>query len=54
MMTCSKLRVTKTKYNKSLEGQRTKGEIKTSSKTSSNPAVILTVILCKYPYKNGI
>ena len=49
-MTCSKLRVTKTKYNKSLEGQRTNGEIK----TSSNPAVILTVILCKYPYKNGI
>ena len=29
-MTCSKLYVTKIKYNKSLQNQRTKGEIKTS------------------------
>ena len=30
MMTCSKLYVTKIKYNKSFQIQRTKGEIKTS------------------------
>ena len=46
MMTCSMLRVTKIKYSKSLQSQRTKGEIKTSFN--------LPVNLCKYMCKNGI
>ena len=45
-MTCSKFHATKTKYNKSLESQWIKGEIKTSFD--------FTVILCKYLSKNGI
>ena len=40
MMACSKLYATKIKYSKSLQSQRTKGEIKTSFN--------FTVILCKY------
>ena len=43
MMTCSKLYVTKIKYSKSLQSQRTKGEIKIS--------FYFTVILCKYVSK---
>ena len=46
MMTCSKLYATKIKYGKSLQSQRTKGEIKTSFN--------FAVILCKYVSKNGI
>ena len=45
-MTCSKLHVTKIKYSKSLQSQRTKGEMKTSFNFS--------VILCIYVSKNGI
>ena len=45
-MTCSKLYVTKIKYSKSLQSQRTKGEIKTSFN--------FDVILCIYVSKNGI
>ena len=43
MMACSKLYATKTKYSKSLQGQRTKGKIKTSFN--------FTAILCKYVSK---
>ena len=46
MMTCSKLYVTKIKHSKSLQSQRTRGEIKTSFN--------FPVILCKYLSKNGI
>ena len=46
MMTCSKLCVTKINYSKSLQSQRTKGEIKTNFDCA--------VILCKYVSKNGI
>ena len=42
-MTCSTLYVTKIKYSKSLQSQRTKGEIKIS--------FYFTVILCKYVSK---
>ena len=45
-MTCSKLHVTKIKYSKSLQSQRTKGEIKKSFN--------FAVILCIYVSKNGI
>ena len=44
MMICPKLYATKIKYSKSLQNQRTRGEIKTSFN--------LTVILCKYLSKN--
>ena len=44
MMTCSKLYVTKIKYSKSWQSQRTKGEIKTSFN--------FTVIICKYVSKS--
>ena len=40
MMTCSKLHIIKIKYNKGMQSQRTKGEIKISFN--------FTVILCKY------
>ena len=46
MMTCSKLLVTKIKYSKSLQSQRTDGEIKTSFDFSVN--------ICKYVSKNEI
>ena len=42
-MTCSKLYVTKIKYSKSLQSQRTKGEIK----TSFSFAVILCICVQK-------
>ena len=45
-MTCSKLYVTKIKYRKSLQSQRTKDEIKTSFNFDVN--------LCIYVPKNGI
>ena len=45
-MNCSKLYVTKIKYRESLQSQRTKDEIRTSSN--------FAVILCKYVSKNGI
>ena len=35
-MTCSKLYATKIKYGKSLQSQRTKGEIKTSFNFATN------------------
>ena len=43
-MNCSKLYVTKIKYRESLQSQRTKDEIRTSSN--------FAVILCKYVSKN--
>ena len=46
MMTCSKLLVTKIKYSKSLQSQKTDGEIKTSFDFSVN--------ICKYVSKNEI
>ena len=46
MMTCSKLLVTKIKYSKSLQSQRTDGEIKTSFDFAVN--------ICKYVSKNEI
>ena len=46
MITCPKLYVTKIKYGKSLQSQRTKGEMKTSFN--------FAVILCKYVSKNEI
>ena len=46
LMTCSKLFVTKAKYNKGLQSQRTKGQINTSFD--------FTVILWKYVSKIGI
>ena len=46
MMTCSNLYVTKTKYSKSLQSHRTKGEIK----ASFNFVVIISI----YVSKNGI
>ena len=46
MMTCSKLYVTEIKYGKSLQSQRTEGQINTSFN--------FAVILCKYVSKNGI
>ena len=46
MMACSKLYVTKTKYSKILQSQRTKDEIKNSFD--------LTFVLCKYVSRNGI
>ena len=45
-MTCSKVYVNKIKYGKSLQSQRTKGEIKASFN--------FAVILCIYVFKNGI
>ena len=45
-MTCSKLYVTKIKYSKSLQSQRTKGEIKTNFN--------FAVILCIHVSKNRI
>ena len=45
-MACSKLYVTKIKYSKSLQSQRTKGEIKTSFN--------FNVIICMYVSKSGI
>ena len=45
MMTCSKLYVINIKYSKSLQSQRTKGEIKTSFS--------FNVVPCKYVSKNG-
>ena len=45
-MTCSKLFVTKIKYSKSLQRQRTKGELKNSFN--------VVVIVCIYVFKNGI
>ena len=45
-MTCSMLHVTKIKYSKSLQSQRTKGERKISFNFAVN--------LCKYMCKNGI
>ena len=44
-MTCSKLYVTKIKYSKGLQSQRTKSEIKASFN--------FAVILCIYVSKNG-
>ena len=46
MITCSKLQVTKRKYSKSFQSQRTDGEIKTSFNFAVN--------ICKYVSKNGI
>ena len=45
MMTCSKFYVTKIRYSKNLQSQRTKGGIKTR--------FIFAVNLCKYVCKNG-
>ena len=45
-MTCSKLYLTKIKYSKSLQSQRTKGQIKTSFNFNAG--------LCIYVSKNGI
>ena len=45
-MTCSKLFVTKIKYSKSLQRQRSKGELKSGFN--------LVVIICIYVLKNGI
>ena len=45
-MTCLKLYVTKIKYSKNLQSQRTKSEIKNS--------LNFAVILCKYVLKNRI
>ena len=45
-MTCSMLLVTKIKYSKSLDSQRTDGDIKNSFNFAVN--------ICKYVFKNGI
>ena len=45
-MTCSNLYLTKTKYSKTLQSQRTKSEIKTSFN--------FVKIICKYVSKNLI